>query len=331
MTLMKRCIKLLFLVFCPLILFAQQNMKLPDARGRAHLVYHPKSKALLLFDGYSTHLDSTQNNVWKWDGKKWDRIIAYGPSSRSANAAALDPETGDVILFGGWGKGGPATDSRNDTWKFDGSKWTEIKTNFIDKHDHHKMVYVDHLNAFVIYGGFNSTTKTFDSTTWLLKDNMFTGLSIPGPGASGNAGFAYDPVRKKVVLYGGKKYDLPAELWEFDGKKWEQVPVENIGMTTGQEMVYSNVHKMIIVNGYSGTWGWNGKAMTKIAEPGPVGSNTALGYDQERKVVVAYGGFMENNTISSALWELKDGEWKKVSDNGIWKQVSRGKYERINQ
>ena len=56
----------------PLFLLAQQNNLLPDARGRAHLIYHPKTKALLLFDGYNNHLDSTQNSVWKWDGKNWE-------------------------------------------------------------------------------------------------------------------------------------------------------------------------------------------------------------------------------------------------------------------
>jgi len=299
----------------PLSLFAQHEETLPNARGRAHLVYHPESKTMLLMDGYSEHLDSTRNDVWKWDGKKWERIIAYGPYSRSGSAAALNTKTNEIVVFGGWGKGGPPTDSRNDTWNFDGLHWNKVETNFIDKHDHHKMVYADHINSFVIYGGFNSTSKTFDSSTWLLRDNVFTPLVIPGPGARGNHGLAYDPVRKKVVLFGAKVYNQPAELWEFDGQKWEQVSVGDIGMTTGHEMVYSQVHEMVIVNGHTGTFGWNGKTMIKIADPGPTGSHTALGYDPKRKVVVAYGGFGNNRSISAALWELKGDKWVKVSEN----------------
>ncbi|MES1220506.1 MAG: hypothetical protein ABUT20_33705 [Bacteroidota bacterium] len=309
---------------------AQKGFLKPDARGRAHLIYHPNSKAMLLIDGYAVHADSTNNNVWKWDGKKWEAIIADGPGSRCGNAAALNKNTGNILTFGGWGKGGFATDARNDVWLFDGKQWKNVFTNFIEKHDHHKMVYADHLNAFVIYGGRNSTTGIPDSITWILKDGFFEALAIPGPGRRGNAGFAYDPLRKKIVLFGGKGYDVPADLWEFDGKKWEQVPVENIGMTTGQEMVYSEELKMTIVHGNTGTWGWDGKTMTKIASGGPAGSNVALGYDPARKSILAYGGFEENNTISSSLWELKNGKWKKVSENGIWKQVSKNKYERIN-
>jgi hypothetical protein len=203
-------------------------------------------------------------------------------------------------------------------------------TNFIDKHDHHKMVFADHLNAFVIYGGRNSTTGIPDSTTWILKDGFFKALSIPGPGPRGNAGFAYDPGRKKVVLFGGKSYDIVADLWEFDGQKWEQIQVPDIGMTTGQEMTYSDDFKMTIVQGNTGTWGWNGKTMIKLASGGPTGSNIALGYDRRRKVIVAYGGYEANSTMSSALWELNKDQWEKVSKNGTWKKVGGNKYERID-
>jgi hypothetical protein len=319
----------LFIV-CPLFISAQQNPFLPDARGRAHLIYHPQSKALLLIDGYTNHQDSAKNNVWKWDGKKWEEIIAVGPGSRCGNAAALNTITGNILTFGGWGRGGFENDTRNDVWQFDGKQWKNLPTNFIDKHDHHKMVFADHLNAFVIYGGRNSTTGIPDSTTWILKDGFFKALTIPGPGPRGNAGFAYDPLRKRVILFGGKRYDVAADLWEFDGQQWEQIPVPDIGMTTGQEMTYSEDLKMTIVHGNTGTWGWNGKTMTKIASGGPTGSNIALGYDPVRKVMMAYGGYGDKNTVSSALWELDEGQWKKISDNGNWKQVSRGKYEWID-
>jgi hypothetical protein len=301
-----------------------QNAWLPDARGRAHLVYHPKTEALLLIDGYTVHLDSTQNNVWKWDAKKWERITAYGPGSRCGNAIALNKKTGDVVSFGGWGKGGFAEDGRNDVWRFDGMQWHPVKTNFMDKHDHHKMVYADHLNAFVIYGGRNAATGEPDSTTWLLKDGSFTALNIPGPGPRGNCGFAYDPLRKKLVLYGGKRYDTPADLWEFDGQHWQQIPVPGIGLTTGQEAAYSEDLKMVVIHGHNGTWGWDGKSLRKIADGGPTGANVALGYDPKRKLMVAYGGF-SNNKVSSALWELQNRKWKKISDNGTWQNVN-GKY-----
>lgn len=316
------------LIVCPVILSARENPSLPDARGRAHFIYHPKSKAMLLIDGYANYLDFPQNDVWKWDGIQWQAIKASGPDSRCGNAAALDKKSGNVVTFGGWGKGGPATDTRNDVWQFDGKGWRSIPTSFIDRHDHVKMVYADHLEAFVVYGGFNSKSQTFDSTTWLLKNGNFIALHLAGPGARGNAAFAYDSHRKKVVLFGGKGYNIPADLWEFDGRAWKQIPVHDIGMTTGMEMTYSDDMKMVIVHGHTGTWAWNGSNMKKIAGGGPDGSNIAFAYDPKRKVLVAYGGYNSDNSISSALWELKDGVWKNILDNGTWKRMNNGRYER---
>ncbi|QHT65992.1 hypothetical protein GXP67_04560 [Rhodocytophaga rosea] len=302
----------------------QANTAMPDARARAHFIYHPASKALLLFDGYAIHLDSTQNDVWKWA-----QIKAFGPGSRSGNAAALHTKTGQIYLFGGWGENF-LKDNKDDTWIFNGSTWEKVNTGPIDAHDHHKMVFADHLGAFVIYSGRNAISGQPDSLTWLLKENVFTPLSIPGPGPRGNVGFAYDPGRKKLVLFGGKRYDQPADLWEFDGKIWKQIEVPDIGVTTGHAMTYSEELHMIIIHGTNGeTWNWNGKSLSKIASGGPLGSGLALGYDPARKVIAAYGGFGEHNTIKSALWELKGGEWKKISDNGTWIQTSLNSYERM--
>lgn len=47
----------LFLLWCwPFLNLAQQNTTLPEGRGRAHFIYHPKSQTMLLIDGYANYL-----------------------------------------------------------------------------------------------------------------------------------------------------------------------------------------------------------------------------------------------------------------------------------
>jgi tetratricopeptide (TPR) repeat protein len=321
---------ILLILVCSFQGTAQFNPSLPDARARAHLIYHPTHKALLLFDGYyAQHLDSTQNDVWKWGGRRWEKIQAFGPGSRILNSAALNFSENLVTFFAGWGKG-KLSDKKADVWTFDGKNWSEVETNNTKTRDHHKMVYMDHLAAFLVYGGFTADF-TPDTTTSLLCGKKFINLPIRGPGPRGNSAMAYDRLRRKVVLFGG---NFPSknkgDLWEFDGKSWEEIPVEDIGVATGHAMAYSELHEMVVIHGPDGTtWGWNGKKFKNLAIDGPVESGVALGYDPIRKVLAAFGGFGPHRTASSSLWELEKDKWKKVGDNGTWRQVTMDSYERM--
>lgn len=299
---------------------------LPDCRTSALLIYHPKTKALLLFDGYQIHLDSNKSDVWKWDGRRWGWIPAAGPGSRSLSAGSLNLQTGSIQMFGGIGKGGYETGKKDDSWIFDGDDWKDAKLTKIGSRDHHKMVYDDKLHSFVLYGGLDAN-REYDTTTWIIQGNNIIPLKIASPGPRYHFGMAYDKLRKKVVLYGGGNKLTRDEVWEFDGKKWEKITVKGVspGGRTWHNLVYSDLLKMIVMHGgnettQGWTWGWSGREWKKIAEDGPVGNLQALGYDPHRKAIVAYGG-SHDNIIYSHLWELKDGKWKKLIDNGRWKYI----------
>lgn len=325
-------LKVLFVLAIISLTIGAQNPNMPEGRASAIFIYHPPSKALFLFDGYQIHPDSG-NSVWKWDGKIWEKIVATGPESRSLSAGAYNKDTGLIQLFGGVGKGGYEKSKKGDSWSFDGARWQKVTTNNIGTRDHHKMVYADHLNAFVLYGG-NDEKRASDTTTWILKDNKFTPLKIPGPGARYHFGMAYDPLRKKIVLYGGGKAQVRNELWEFDGKVWSKINAKDYpGGRLRHNLIYVDHLKMIVLHGGNEetngwTWGWDGHNWKKIAEGGPVGDLQALGYDPIRKSIVAYGGSGSNGTLASWLWELKDGTWKKISDNGHWEWMT-DKFQRV--
>jgi hypothetical protein len=44
------------------------------------------------------------------------------------------------------------------------------------------MDYIDHLDAFLVYGGNINGYPNYDTTTWICKDQNFTRLDVPGPG-----------------------------------------------------------------------------------------------------------------------------------------------------
>ncbi len=294
----------------------------PDARTRAHLIYHPQLKALLLIDGYCVPTDSTRNDVWSRDGNIWRSIKAFGPGPRIVNAAAIDKKTGDVWTSGGWGSKG-IDEKKGDYWKFTGTSWNIIPAPVPGTRDHHKMIYADHLGGMVMYGGFTENFQP-DTITWIIEGEKITPLHIPGPGPRGNFGLAYDPARKRVVLIGGKIAPGPADLWEFDGNSWRSFSIPDIGLTTVHSIIYCDDLKKVLAHTTSGeTWGWDGRTLLRVAKGGPRNWGIALGYDPVRKVTAGYGGFGQDMTSSSALWELKDTVWSKISDGGTWVQISR--------
>jgi hypothetical protein len=332
-----------FITLCfPVFLFAQSFAQ-PEGRVSGKFIYHPPSSALLLIDGYQIHPESpTENSVWSWNGKTWKKIQASGPESRSLSSGSLNIKTNEITMYGGVGKNNYET-LMDDVWKFNGSTWTKVNVNPIGSRDHHQMVYADHLDGFVVYGGQNSDRK-FDSTTYVLKDGQFTSLNVQGPGSRFHFGMAYDRERKKVVLYSGgtRSKPLDSDVWEFDGAQWLRVtPVQKISGRVWPGMVYHDKMKMVLMHGGKATmsdgrfdfsdetWGWDGKTWSLVATKGPKALLIALGYDPVRDVVVAFGG-SGNTTMSADLWELKDGTWKKIQDNGTW-EWKENKYVKIEK
>jgi hypothetical protein len=312
-----------YILVVPFIGFSQSDL-MPEGRTSALLVYHPASKGMLLIDGYQFHTDSLENDVWKWDGKQWQKLPATGPGSKSLSAGDFSLRSNSIYVFGGIGKGN-YEDLKKDLWSFDGTVWKQIPLNDIGTRDHHEMIYFEPLGGFIVYGGLNEQ-REYDTTTWLIQGNKATSLNIAGPGARYHFAMTYDKVRKKIVLYGGGKSKARDTHWEFDGKRWQQIkPATTPGEKIRHSLVYDEEHKLTLMHGGDDTgttWGYDGKEWKKVAERGPIADLIALGYDPVRKVVVAFGGSGPQSTLTSALWELKDFQWKKIADNGTWKWVN---------
>ncbi len=312
----------------------------PEPRESGYLFYFPEEKKLFLFDGFVIYPDSTEYLVWTWDGLGWKSMETAGPPMKTLTGGGYNTNAGEVVLFGGVGKEG-YKDLRKDIWSFNGHRWKQIHTNDIDSRDHHKMVYMDHLKCFLLYGGQNSK-RLFDSTTWLLKDSQWIALPISGPGARYHFGMAYDANRKKAILYGGyNEKGIQQDTWEFDGTQWKKITEAGPGPRGHLSMVYDPDRKMVIMHGgdvwkkkvdstvnkdgevwdiRGDTWGWDGIAWVKIADNGPVRMAVVLGYDNDRHVIVAFGGGAPGaeSLKFSDTWELKDNQWTQVSKGEVW-------------
>jgi hypothetical protein len=77
----------------------------------------------------------------------------------------------------------------------------------------------------VLFGGGNVETPRGDPGTWVYSRSggAWTPLQLPlEPPQRANSPLVYDPVAKKIVLFGGDQLDgLLSDTWTFDGTRWE--------------------------------------------------------------------------------------------------------------
>src|SRR5262245_60908339 len=88
-------------------------------RGRC-----PYALSLLVLTAVLTAIPASSSS------STWTQITSGSPPTRSGAASAFDPVSGKIVLFGGYQitpSGG--TVYLNDTWTFDGSTWTKMKTS----------------------------------------------------------------------------------------------------------------------------------------------------------------------------------------------------------
>ena len=104
-----------------------------------------------------------------------------------------------------------------------------------------------------------------------------------GPAARAGSGLAFDPVRGKMVLFGGTNLDRGT--WEWDGQYWTQV--SDMGPTPRRDfgMAWDNASQRVLLFGGAGadpganpnavlavfgdTWEWDGESWTQVDDTGP--------------------------------------------------------------
>ena len=123
------------------------------------------------------------------------------------------------------------------------------------------MCYDLSAKKFVLYGGGNILTERGDPGTWTYSpaDNRWEQVkATTQPPPRANSRLAYDPVARKVVLFGGDRLDqLLADTWVFDtamGTWEEKKPVVSPTPRGGHALLWlPKAKKLLLVGGYTYT------------------------------------------------------------------------------
>ncbi|MFO1076960.1 MAG: kelch repeat-containing protein [Planctomycetota bacterium] len=156
-----------------------------------------------------------------WDRTQWTTLLPQ-PSPPGRIFGAMWNDGTHAWLFGGWNTLLGFT--YGDTWRWDGQAWTQI-TGPSPSIRHDTAVAYDSLHGVaVLFGGFTqsalSDTWTFDGVSWQFRSPPVL------PPVRWQHGLAFDPVRGKVVMFGGTGFSLSQlrnDTWEWNGAAWTQV------------------------------------------------------------------------------------------------------------
>ncbi len=233
----------------------------PLDRMDAVALMDPVSHIFHLFGG--VHATQRLADTWSYDGNKdfWTlQSPPVAPSARAAASGAVDSVGRQGILFGG----ATSTSLLKDTWSFslDSLQWTPVATSVSPPRRQYACMASDPVTRRIwMFGGRGQSGPLGDLWYFAPDSGTWTQVDHPGgPGPRYLASMSYDPVRRKLMVFGGNNdVLLNGELWSFqlDSLVWRPEPYATISPSPreGHTAITDNQNQMVIFGGSTTKFG----------------------------------------------------------------------------
>ena len=259
---------------------------------------------------------------------------------RLGHAMAYDSCRDVVVLYGG--KDGSIT--LEDTWEWDGDRWTCRCGESCDKpacgpgpRSAHTMAFDEDRCVTVLFGG-NDAVGNYLNDTWEWDGTAWTQRCDPCPPPTRNgAGMAYDSTGGVILLFGGYSPGLLNDTWQWDGITWTEVSTTTPPTPRSWvAMAYDRGRDRTVVFGGNlvpvtcpansdETWELNmstspDATWSLVCDPGsgcePSPSarlRPLMVYDSARSVMVLFGGTDYCTSVFGDTWEYDGSTWSPIA------------------
>jgi hypothetical protein len=227
------------------------------------MAYDEARDRIVLFGGCESSCSAPSNETWEWDGSTWtQRFPTTSPPGQGVTELAYDAKRAVVVLLG-W---------NNETWEWDGTTWKLVapaSTAFGFSYSGAPLAYDRARDRVVAVGGGGDGIETWewDGSTW----TMAAETAIPSWRVEHQ--LLYDPLRRRVVMYGGVDFQAMPDAWEWDGKAWAQVAVIPGAAREAPTWFYDNRGRRAVAFG-----GWG--LVTRVGDTAALPYHSLTGVDE---------------------------------------------------
>lgn len=173
------------------------------------------------------------------------------PPDRSASALAYDSQRRRTVLFGGVGIPG----MRDDHWEWDGSTWLQPNPGLRPPPRIAAAACFDPVRRLVLL--FSGATwpvpplATRLADFWSFDGITWSSIAASLPPARQMSAMTWDPVRQRVVLFGGDGALGPlGDTWAWDGTAWQDLaPPVSAGARWAHALAFDPVRDRIVLYG----------------------------------------------------------------------------------
>ena len=249
---------------------------------------------------------------------EWAQKVVTAPSLRWYGAMAYDAANANTIFVGG---GLSYTTVYNDTWRWNGTAWTQLSPAHAPEAAVGKAITYDPAVGILTFAGFNGTAATNDLRVWNGTDWVTPAARAHDPAARWGANMVHETSRSVDLMFGG--IPSTADTWQFNATVWDWQQLSPATSPPARflaAMAYDAARQRVVMFGGASTgalypvlgdtWEWNGTTWAQITTTHTPAARygATMHYDSARQRVVLFGGFADaNQTWTPTLYAT--GQW----------------------
>lgn len=302
----------------------------------AHSLTETGNGAVLMVGGFEdADRPSYLGDAWSWDGQNWTREPA-GPGPRAFHSAAFNPDTQQVVLFGGVAGERDLSQAFDDTWIFEDGGWIRWEDHGSPRplaRYAAQMAYDAGAGGLVLTGGVSESGVLLQDT-WLFADGGWEVLSGVTMWPRAFAPAATDPNSGEARLLGGavlsgnsmgfrqRPDGFQASIlgWDAQESAWQPVasmpnalrplfgPAVATAPDRGGILFFGGGLAEFTVPSFSETWlldddGWTQLGLAQERSPG-ARMYAGMAFDSVRQRTVLVGGRVLEWAPIPDVWEF---------------------------